>query len=396
MPLFLEDPVADADEVDSVSVATRNGSAKAADHEFATQYQAGLSKGVVSGIGGTLLATPINAVDTIAAALPGIEKGKVAGSFLNAIGGPGANGWYDSNKEGAEIVTGVAGILVANALANKVLAPGKLAMRTIQGLPGAKTIASLDRNVDRATRLARITMQESASRGAMGSSRFIGGEMSLNVLGAPVKTSPLAANRGVIRAKVAKGLAQSVTTEAIMAATLHENDFLYSDDLAHDIAWGVGGLAIGAGVDSMIATYSLRRLANSEAVRQLNAGAYDPTGYERQRINAYSTVDELLKAADGPPSGIGNMFRGGGGVTDQVTSLAVQSAELGKTRSLTERGRALFQNREKLATPLKSEATEILTKVHSRGIRGVPRTAFGGDAEGLAPVLRESLERSPT
>lgn len=390
MPFY---PTAEEPDYEQVSL-----SAKATpDQGFAAAYKTGLDRTPGSAVAATVLGSGIDLLDTVASSvIPGVERQQVNNKFLGAIGSPGLTGWYDRNRSAIEIGSGIFGIIASDMVARKILEPGSLAMRAIRGVPYAGKIATLDAQYERAVRLANVTTREMAKRGMVGVERFKGELISIPMLGSkPLTTSAQAASRGVFRTQAAKGLARNVTTEAVMAATLHTNDFLYSDDLTHNLAWGAAGLGLGAGIDSMVSAYTLRKVANQDSIRRLNAAAYDVTGLESQRLHSATVVDELLRASGTDPKDLGFLFKSQGATTDKITSLAIAASELQKPRGITERARSLFGKREAIATPNLTMAFEELNKVTTRGLSGVNRAGFGMKLEGLGAPLKESLVREP-
>lgn len=394
MPYFA--PEETPDLVAAAQTATQEISNE--DRQFAAAYKAGLNRSAAWTVAGWVPGSILDLADTVGSSvIPGVERQDINNKFLTAVGSPGLAGWFAQNKGAVEVGSGLAGVVVADTVAKKILAPAGLAMQAIRGVPFARRIATLDAQYERAMRLNNITQMEAARRGSVGIERFLGSEMNLARLGAaPLAMSRGQATRALFGAAVAKGLARNITTEAVMATTLHTNGFLYADDLAHNIAWMGAGLGIGAGIDSAVTSYTLRKLANSEAVRQLNRKAYDPTGFETQRLHAFTTADAVLRAAGTDPKDLGFMFQGAGGTTDLITSLAIQTQELRKARGTSERARSLFGKREEIATHQETIAFEELNKVTTRGLRGVGGSGVGTRLEGIGAPLKESLDREPT
>lgn len=364
---------------------------------FAVEYITGAKRTPGVALGLTIGGSVVDLIDTAASSvIPGVERESVNRAFLGAVGMPGLMGWYDENKGAIEVGSGIVGTIASVVVADRLLRPAGLAMKTARKIPWVKNIATLDAQYNNALRVAQLTNMETARRGAMGVERFLGAEMNLARLGQKALTvTPGQAARNVRRATIAKGLALNVTTEAVMAATLNTNSFLYSDDMAHNLAWSAAGLGIGAGIDRMIGNYTLRKMANSAAIRRLNAGAYDPSGKETQRLQAAGVADAIRQAADVNNEDFAYLFSGSGALTDTITSKAIQAQELRKQRSTTERGQALFSRREALATPIEKSAFIDLNKVTVRGFRGVRRAGFNTDLEGLGAPLKESLDREP-
>jgi hypothetical protein len=364
------------------------------DRTFAADYQASVNRqtSVISPY--LAVGAAVDLADTVSSSVGLTDRQQVNQQFLSAVGSPGLSAWFDENKGAVEVVSGLGGIVASDFLAGKILKPAGFAMQAIRGIPFVKNIATLDRQYESAVRLAGLTQREVAKRGLTGADRFIGGNMTLPYMG-NLTVNRSAATSNLFRVAAARGLARNATTEAVMAATLNTNSMLYDDDLSHNIAWGLAGIGLGGAIDSLITSHTLRKLANSEQIRQLNRQAYDVMGLEGQRLHAFEVTDSILKSAGASADELGFMFQGSGGVTDTVTSLAIQAAENSQTRGIGERARTLFGRRQAIATPLESQAQDYMQKVTVRGLRGVSNSGFNMSSEGLAPAIRESLVRDP-
>lgn len=399
MPAFLR-PLDGSDPSESTyGSAVRTAGASEADLGFASQYATGLERTPGSAIGAFALGTTVDLADTVASALPGVERGQINEGFLSAIGNPGLTRFFNENKGGIEVASGVAGVIASDLLARKILRPASAAYRVMEALPFARRIAALDKQAESALRVANIVSKQSALRASMGIERFATSELSIAALGSkPLVTTPGLAARNVFRTQVAKGLRQNVATELIMGATLHNNSFLYSDDLAHNIAWSAAGLGIGGVLDRAIAAHTLRKIANSDSIRRINAGIFDVTGKESDRLGAMGRGQTFgsqgLKSQDSE-----YIFAGAGIFTDRTTSLAIQAGENLKPRGLTERAVSLFRKREAISTQQMTQVYEEANKATVRGLQGMQRAGFVMDAKGAKPgayrMVKEGLYRQP-
>lgn len=365
--------------------------------DYASAYVGNLEdKGVLSTLGAAATFAVPDLIDTISSSVGATKRGQINQNFLSAIGSPGMNAWYESNKGAVELVSGVAGTVLAGALSRGILAEAGPVMNALRGVPYLKTVATLDSQLVASRRLALLARERTALSGAMGTARFEAGEFLTNSLGVPIRTSIGAATKGFYRSSAAKTLAHNLVTEGVMAATLNQNSMLYDDSLVHNLGWMAGGLVIGQGVDSLMTTYALRKMANSDYIRQLNLGSYDVTGFETGRNRATEVANAILtKAEPGLASVKGFMFDGSGGVTDLVTNYAIQTAELNKGRGTSQLAQTLGANRESAATHVMGIAQKLMQKVTPRGVRGVADSGFHMDTEGLGPVIAESLARDP-
>jgi hypothetical protein len=367
----------------------------APDTEYGAAYDKGLDSNfsiAAAFIGGAT----VDLADTISSSIGLTDRDQLNDNFLAAVGSPGLTGWYNDNRGAIEVGSAIGGIILSDAIARKALKPAGKLMQSIRGVPYAGRLATLDAQRSRAVRLATIVTRQQSQRAAMGIETFAATELRLPSLGAaPLVTSARAASRGVFRATAAQGVARYAGTEAVMATVLNENRFLYTDDLAHNIAWSVAGLGVTGAIESMVASYTLRKIANSDVTRRLNSKSLDVSGLEAQRIHASSIVDSLLRAGDAKAPTDAWRFAGSEASTDKVTSLAVAAAELAKPRGITDRARALFGKREITATPTLTMAFEEMNKVTIRGFQGVAGSGFGTKLEGLGAPIKESITREP-
>ncbi|TXH15495.1 MAG: hypothetical protein E6R03_07105 [Hyphomicrobiaceae bacterium] len=231
----------------------------------------------------------------------------------------------------------------------------------------------------------------------MGVERFAGIDFSLASLGTkPLTTSAKFASRNLFRAGAARSLTNAVVAEGVMAATLNQNEFLYSDSFSHNVAWSAAGLGMVAGLEGMVTTYTLRKIASSDVVRRMNARSFDVTGLESQRLNSTSIVNDLLRASNEGFKDKPWLFASSGATTDKITSLALSASELQKPRGVTEKATSLFRKREAIGTPQFKMADEELNKVTVRGLTGVSNAGFGTHMKGLGNPLRASLRADGT
>lgn len=394
MPFFTED-TPDTDLISTAETAT--AAPTRSSQEFASSYTNALVRTPGEALGAFTVGSVLDLADTIGSSvIPGVERNDINENFLNSINSPGLTKWFNDNRGAVEAGSGIAGTILADYVAGRILKPGSVAMQAIRELPYAKRIATLDAQFNRAKRIAQMTQEEVAARGLTGADRFLGGALNTTMMGVPVSLNRGASTAGLFKAGLSRSVARNLTTEAVMATTLHTNNFLYSDELSHNLAWGAAGLAIGGAFDSMITAHTLRKMANSETIRQLNRGAYDVSGFETQRLHAFDTASQVLKAAGVAPNVQAGHWRGSGGVTDLVSSIMIQAAENKNVRGVSEQAVALGAKREQTATHLEQMAFEEIGKPTTRGIRGVAGTGFGMNAEGLGSVVQQSLYREPT
>lgn len=385
------------DEIDYAAAAEqRNASPSTEQRTAASAYLTSRNNsGVLSAVTGAVFGGALDLVDTVGSSVGLTDRQQINDKFLTAVGSPGVTAWFDANRGAAEVGSGLYGIALADTIAGRILKPGSKAMQAIRAVPFAKNIATLDRQYEVAMRLAKVTQNEVARRGLTGTDRFIGGNLSFPYMGQSFSTSRGGAVKNLFAVGAKRSLTRNALIETIMATTLNQNSMLYSDELSHNLTWSGIGLAGGVFIDGLVNTYALRKMANSEQVRQLNRGAYDVTGLEGQRLAAFDISDKLVKSAGANPDELGIFFQGGGGVTDRVTSLAVQSAENALKRGVDERSNVLFGQRERISTPQLSQAFEEMQKVTVRGFRGVAQSGLTISQKGFGDVIQASLRRDP-
>lgn len=372
-----------------------------ADNDYVTKYRQGMDRSLLSTTSSFAVGATLDLIDTAASSvIPGVERQDVNNKILSAVGAPGFNKWFHDNQGSLELGSGIAGTVISAWGAGKLLNGTGKAMGALRGVPFVGKVAQLDSRYEKALQLARITETQAAKAGAMGVDRFVAESMTLPQLGrAGIQMTTGKAAKGVYGAGLTRGLAHNVATEAIMATFLHSNSMLYSDDLAHNIAWSAAGLGFGASIDMLTSTYALRKVANSAEVRQANRAAFDRSGLESQRIGAFGTADAIRRAADGEAVAntswqVGNRSS----FSDEVTSIALQASELAKTpgQGATNRAKRLFGRSEPLATQYWEQAQEGINKITTHGLRGVSETRAGTKLEGFGAPLNQSVYKEPT
>ena len=149
-------------------------------------------------------------------------------------------------------------------------------------------------------------------------------------------------------------------TETTMALTLNQNEFLYDDSAAHNMAWMASGLAIGGAAEWLSGAYQIRKFVNSDEVKRSFVGALDPGLQESERLLWHGKkVDPNIKTE----GFLGGIF------TDQATNLFVNARTLTEASADgTTEAMALAANRSRLATQHFQLGRETLQKVTTKGI----------------------------
>lgn len=344
----------------------------------------GFGSKVLAVAGGTIP----DLVDTLSASVGLTERGQLNDDMLNAIGVPGLRTFYEGNKGAIQIGSGVAAIIAADRTAGRFLRPAGAAMRAVSRLPYVGRVATLDRQYNVALQLAQRSNLRMARTGQIGVEQYVG-QTSIARLGqAPIVLTHTEGRNLFTRAAITRGLARNVSTEAILAATANENEFLFSDDLSENLLWMAAGLGVGGLIDRFMSIHQLKRFANSDVMNREFAKAYDPTGTESARIAAnLADFDSIT----GSTNHFGYLR---GHFTDLLTSYKI-SADEGRNAALVEGGtrNPLAGRRGRLSTQQDEEVRNLANKVTTGGIGGVPGSGFGMKAVGFGNHIDYALHR---
>lgn len=344
-------------------------------------------------------------VDTVGSSIPfvskglGIQRGDFNNMALQALDSPGLTQFYNENRGGIEVASGVAGAIAAEFISRKITAPTGLLMGALKTLPYARRIATLDSEYTTAMSTVRLADQELASRGAMGIEQYIG---RVGVEGGGMQgllTSTGATTRSALVSKAnwlgfAKGAKSAATTEAVMATTLNQNGFLYDDDMSHNIMWMGLGLGIGGAFEKVATGYAIRKYVNSDEIRRTFADALDPDQTEAARLLWKDKAPAFLSKED--MADIGAIGHLSGSYTDYITNLLVGSRTLDKTPlGTSEFAQGLQSSRNQLSTQNLQLAREQMQKVTTKGISTNGFTRFSMDSRGYGNHLDQLMKRDP-
>lgn len=271
----------------------------------------------------------IDLADTIATSIPGItrytglERGQVNQKALNIIGSPGLSEFYMRNKEGAEVASGIYGIIASEFAVRgvaKVAAPFAEGLKT---LPFARRMFALDTQYQRAMESVRAMDTVTAMRGLKGAEEFVAaarvpvqswGKSGIEMSERLVSRTSLV--NSAVGFGASRNIAHAAAVEAVMGVTLNSNNFLYSEDVAQNALFVGLGIGIPAAVGAVQAGYAIKRFAQSDHLNRLRAGALDPTGLESRTQNAFGFT----------PKGADQYFGGARGVySDEATNFMVQA-----------------------------------------------------------------------
>lgn len=406
MPFLNADP---AESLATPDMGTTNLDAGAAsnlaDVQRVTAMTGQRDYGVLTTIGGDTLLGVSDLADTLGSSIPwvskglGINRGDLNNHVLQAIDSPGLTTFYNQNRGGITAASGLVGAIAAEFVGRKLTAPTSILMAGLRTLPYARRIATLDSEYTTAMATVRLADQELATRGAMGIEQYIGrvGVEGSGMSGLIASTGGATRSGLVSKANwlgVTLGVKKAAVTEGVMALTLNQNDFLYSDDMSHNIMWGALGLGIGAGFEKVATGYAIRKYVNSDEIRRTFASALDPDKTEEARLLWKKNAPTFLSPEAMKEMGdIGHL---GGAYTDYVTNLLVGARSLDKTElGTSEFAQGLQSNRSQLSTQNQQLARETIQKVTSKGISTNGFTRFGNGSRGYMNHVDQLMKRDP-
>ena len=378
-------PVFNSDVGFKETPRTTEGATTQAEVAAATKFTSISDRGAFATIFGSAFGGVVDLADTLVSSDPiagrGVKRGDVNQAVLNQavdiFDAPGLRDFYQDTKEGTEVASAIYGVVAAEVVGRKLTLAGTPLVAGIRAIPYVRRIATLDRQYAEALVAVRQVDRSLAARGAIGVEQFVGEanivSRAFSATSQAFKTTGKAiVRRDKVRLKAlglgaAVGGRNAARTEAIMAATLNENQFLYDDDASQNILWMSLGIGIGGGLDWLNGAYRMRKFVNSESVRRAHAAALDPEGLEGARLK-FAGKD--VKAAD-----IHTTYLGGKH-TDEVTSLLIGAKTLSDSPVSGPDASKLLANRDRLATQQMQLAMETVTKVTNKGITSNGLTRF--------------------
>lgn len=302
-----------------------------------------------------IAAAPVRAIDSMAAIIPGIERGAVENIVYgkdNAVAQ-----WVRRNTTGVEVSGGVLGA-VAAAMAAEAAIPKLLASGWFEAAGLSKIVAPI---------VERGMLAKEAARAATFTAAESGKALGLWE----------GANGVYLRHVIALNVGKAAVGEAAIAATMNQNTAIWDSSAKVNVLYAAMGLSLGAGIGVVAGRAALLRYANSPEITNIAAHAIDPAGYQGSRLRA---LDSALKA-DGP------VFPKQSSV---ITNLALDA--------------------EKTIDPLapaaelqRSMSTQLIQEMHKqlqiftrKGAFGIEKGGFNvkGSAEGKA--LTEALHKDST
>ena len=328
-------------------------------------------------------------VDQTVSSIPllGVERGAINQRFLDAWGSPGLSRFAEENHGATELVSGIAGVLVADKIATKLLGFAAES-QAFTKLPGIRNIAAMDNAYSKALRAAQQGTREVAARGEMNAASM-SGVLEYRALGVPTKIDLGAARKNVVRIGTAKKVGEFAASEAVMLGTMNSNQLFYSDDWSENLAWMGVGLGVGGLLAHAVTTRRVRQLGTTKGVEAEQIAAYDANHFERSRQNV--SLDDVTAKT----------WLGYGQETNSsiLTSQMLHVAESRQPVTIpgnAERATRLQTNRSVFATALESEVKVTLNKITTGGVAGVGSTGFNDAHKAAFGAVHAGLVREPT
>jgi hypothetical protein len=344
----------------------------------------------------------VDLVDTVGSSLPGFSSATdwnredLNHAAVAFAGSPGVAKWYEQNKGGLEVASGIAGVVGAELIARRFTAPASAFMGAMRSTPYLRRIAVLDREAGAALETVNALTRVAASRGISGTAMARTEATLLTSAAGPIMPTAFARSKELWKAKGFAGLAgvrDAAATEAVMALGLNQNGFLYDESMAYNLAFGAMGLGIGGGIQAFSIGYKARKFANSDLMRRATADALDPEGVGAGRLGWKGLATSL--------GGKGELNPGdwlAGSITDRISDLNVNISKLRESPtglSSTDNPQVLAAQRNKLANELGSQMTTDLNRVTSKGISTNGQTRFNQTAQPYWNHTRQLLDRDP-
>ena len=283
-----------------------------------------------------LWAAPINPIGWVSDVN---NKGDVWSLASSAFGPENAR-FYDQNKGGIDAASGVVGIVGSLVLGDKLVTKGlSTAMAGSTAIAGSRAY-QFAKGWEAESQLAVLAAQKAA----------VTSRESFSMLGS-------AAGREFLAAKVATNVGVAARQEALIYATMWENDTVNMEGVADDAFWIGIGLGIG-GVGAVIQSRSiLRKAMNSDDVKTALGAMTPMAGTADLMTRDAMSLNDLAK------------IRPEGRVTLESVDFTVHATAARAGSDIDKPGRVLGAENAMRAIAEK-EAEASATRILNRGITG--------------------------
>jgi hypothetical protein len=317
---------------------------------FNTQYNENKGISWYRGVAETAAGSLLNFGADIVSLTPGVDKTDVW-DFIGDYGpvvGSELQDYYRRNQSRIDTISGIGGAIGTGVLAGEVLLP------KIASSLASSTIISSSRLWQAGARI------NAATRAAMeaGNMESAFAQQAYSVLRST-------SGRRFLAGQIAKGAAKGLAEEVAIAAVMHNNEAIWSDDMSTNLMWAGVGVTVGGLVGSVGAFAEMRRYANSPVMLQARAAQVDPQGItflreDQPAINIAAQVQSIVPAKE---SAVG-------------TAYALEWRQSAPHNAVPQ-----AQTRFEQATVKAGEAVKLSNgKVLSKGVTGVGNTRIAGDS----------------
>lgn len=316
---------------------------------FNTTYSENRGIGYIHGIANTVAGSVIDFGDTVLSSVTPMDRG----SLWDLVGDAGAVGadlqdYYRRNQSRIETISGIGGAVATAYVGGELLLP-----RIAAGLAESTAISS-----------SRL-WQMGASWNAATRSRMIASQMEAAADGEMFHIWKSVAGRAFTRNRFLKGVGKAAFEESAIAATMHTNEAVWSDDLSTNLLFAGLGLGVGGAVATYGARYEMRRIANTPEMIQARGDAIDPQGFTSMRENQpLSDAIEKMKDIKGKESA-------------NFTVMMLEARQATPANA----SRELESRFDKLRPQVEEQAINSLQKISTKGIVGIPGSRFNVDAK---------------
>ena len=239
----------------------------AAKNVFDTVYDEHSNESFAGRMGMFMSSGVIDVVDTLGSVLPNVDRGDIWNAAAD-IGLDGMADWQARNKSGVELTSGLL-LSVGTGYMVEKYAFGALASRLMQStsLTGS-ALTKLSSFVPKA-RATALAAQES--------------DAALGVLSRVATPATQEAIKNFYAANAASHVGKAVVTEGAIALLGHNNEAIWSDDMANNMFWFGLGIAIPGAAGALQARAEMRAAANTTQVMEARRAALDPNDYIKDR-----------------------------------------------------------------------------------------------------------------
>lgn len=308
-------------------------------------------------------AAPVDVIDTLATLLPGVERGDVNDKVYDTIGLPGVARWVREHQKGVELGSAILGSIVVAGTAAKVA----------KGITGAAWFQSTGVGSWVTQQLARTGVAQAAAQQAAVDAAAAG--QTLGTFSGPNLTYMLT--------RTTEGALKASASEVAIAAALHNNSAVWSDDMTTNAIF----LGLGIGIGSVGAAIGgrgvIQRWANGQTMKDTFAAAADPGQYDRVLSQTPFTGVNTSHLSE---------LRG------PVKSAEFTSLMLNATRDdLTPLTPQPGATRNSIRTGEQRAALQSLQTMTRKGVRGISESKFSvAGSTGQGKHIIEAATEDPT